>query len=436
MGNINRNYELNVGIVFAVFFTFITLLIGYQTNNDLWFILSVGREIEAYGGIYPKDMLSMHSNMDVVLQQWLYAIIAWKLYTFTGSTFIIWLISLVSGFITIYLFYKIAYMISDNKWISMYLTIIVGFFLCPYIVTRPYTITNMLVMIELFILEQYALNGKKSSLYILPFISMLLINLHGAMWIGFACVAVVYMFDFISPAKFMHSKYSGKPVLISLVLSVLLAMVNPYGINMLGYVIQSLGSNHAIVSKLVNEMAPLSIDNSIFLPTVTFMTILIVGYARHKAPVRYLLLSIGVSFLVISAVRGFPQFLLLACLPIAYLFRNAILPEPFYNIRLLKVSSILIVSILSIVYITCVDKNAIRRDGTCWHDVSYNTILQHSKEHNEEIILYAEYESGAYAEFLGLKPYIDPRAEAFVTDINHDYDYLREYAREIGRAHV
>jgi len=48
-------------------------------------------------------------------------------------------------------------------------------------------------------------------------------------------------------------------------------------------------------------------------------------------------------------------------------------------------------------------------------------------ENRDAMVLYTGYNDGGYAEFMGYKPYIDPRAEVFVKKNNHQADVMKEY---------
>ena len=43
------------------------------------------------------------------------------------------------------------------------------------------------------------------------------------------------------------------------------------------------------------------------------------------------------------------------------------------------------------------------------------------------VVLYTNYNNGSYAEYRGLKPYIDTRAEVFLKSNNHKEDIMMEY---------
>ena len=47
----------------------------------------------------------------------------------------------------------------------------------------------------------------------------------------------------------------------------------------------------------------------------------------------------------------------------------------------------------------------------------------------DELILFNGFNAGAYLEFKGYTTYIDPRADSFVKEANHEFDYLTEYSK-------
>jgi hypothetical protein len=55
--------------------------------------------------------------------------------------------------------------------------------------------------------------------------------------------------------------------------------------------------------------------------------------------------------------------------------------------------------------------------------------VEYLVEHEDQdgMVLYTGYNDGGYAEFMGFKPYIDPRAEVFVEKNNHKADVMKEY---------
>ena len=57
------------------------------------------------------------------------------------------------------------------------------------------------------------------------------------------------------------------------------------------------------------------------------------------------------------------------------------------------------------------------------------------KEDRDDMVLFNDFNTGGYLEFRGYKTYIDPRADSFVLEANHDFDYLTE-SKKIQSGHI
>ena len=60
-------------------------------------------------------------------------------------------------------------------------------------------------------------------------------------------------------------------------------------------------------------------------------------------------------------------------------------------------------------------------------DTAVEAIENDSKKSGTDIVLFNGFNSGGYLEFKGYKTYIDARADSFVVEANHDFDYMTEY---------
>ena len=161
----------------------ILLLFTARFDNDGWFLLNSGRYVENYG-IPHTEPFTIHEGFHFVMQQWLFALGLWKIYEIgqmQGMLFFNWIMGglLISGY------YRLLQLSDDNDiTISRLLTIPAAFLLSFYICQRPQIASGLIFLIELYTLE-YA--GKKAKppkyVYALFFVlSLLLINVHAAMW--------------------------------------------------------------------------------------------------------------------------------------------------------------------------------------------------------------------------------------------------------------
>ena len=58
-----------------VWLNFLFCMTGFRFDNDTWYLLALGRGIDANGGWPPwADPIIMRQDYHVVIQQWLYAL--------------------------------------------------------------------------------------------------------------------------------------------------------------------------------------------------------------------------------------------------------------------------------------------------------------------------------------------------------------------------
>ena len=98
------------------------IVIGYRIDNDTYYLLALGRAIERLG-IPTTDPLIMGGDYPVVIQQWLYALGLWKLYSMSGMIGV-YIVSMVAGLGILLIFYRICLLVSDkNLFLSQTITL-------------------------------------------------------------------------------------------------------------------------------------------------------------------------------------------------------------------------------------------------------------------------------------------------------------------------
>jgi hypothetical protein len=214
--------------------------------------------------------------------------------------------------------------------------------------------------------------------------------------------------------------------------------LNPYGLGAMTYLFRSYG--YAEIG-FVSEMMPANINSA--LGIVIFGTFLIVGavyllYKKGTTRLRYILLTLGTAVLALSSTRSFALFIVCGLFPLSYFLKDIRLPkgkqEAKKNRRWIRMVLLALV-MLELVYVFG------SRINTLFHsnmepDVAGAINYLVKNEDTEHMVLYTGYDDGGYAEFVGLKPFIDPRAEVFVEKNNHVGDIMKEYLlMEIGRTY-
>ncbi len=399
-------------------------------DNDIWFLLTSGRYV-LQSGIPHIEPFTLHQNMSFVMQQWLTAVTFWSVYAKLGAAGLIVLVFLVFVCI-VAVTYKLAIFLSNGNFIAAFLaTFLTAVLLTPWMTTRPLIFTLLILIIELYSLERYIASQKATWLIPLPFLSAFLVNLHAAMWL----IQFVFLLPyFIDSFRFKVLSIEGqgypkKTLLLTTVLMFATGFINPYGFDAMTYLFRSYGYTEI---GFVNEMMPPNINE--LLGIIVFGTFFLVGciyflYRKGTSRLRYALLMLGTAVLALSSTRSFPLFVLCTFFSLAYFLRKITLPQnkikSAKNALLLRTVLIVLVAIeLGYVFY---QKYTVIIESEVTPDVAH--AVEYLKDHEDAdgMVLYTSYDDGGYAEFLGFKPYLDPRAETFVKKNNHVADIMKEY---------
>ena len=136
---------------------FIPLVIGcfmnYYFDEDIWYMLKYG-EIILNKGFIHTDILSMHSNLHLVIQQGFTNVIFYYIYSNFHQYGIFLFLEL---FIVLYLvlFYKISYLLTNNKLYSIITSIVSTTLLELFLFPRAKIFTYLFVLITIYILESF-----------------------------------------------------------------------------------------------------------------------------------------------------------------------------------------------------------------------------------------------------------------------------------------
>lgn len=211
-------------------------LIIRDFDSDLWFILNYGRYVLSKG--FPIiDPFTLHEQFSFIMQQWLSGVIFWLAYNNFGSFAVFMLIGLVFA-LTLIVIYKLAMLVSgDYFFVSFAVTMFSAMGLRAFMVTRPYIFSTLVLLIELYCMELYVYRNNRKILLILPVLSMVLVNLHAAMWPMFLIVCLPWLIDaFRLKIGFIEGQgYSCWPLLFSMLASFAAAFINPYGLSALTF---------------------------------------------------------------------------------------------------------------------------------------------------------------------------------------------------------
>ena len=432
-------------MVLPVLGILILIMADKGLDNDFYFLYPTGEYI-VKNGFPTTDILSMHSSMSIIVQQWLASVIFYFVYSKAGTVGMMALLC-ICYLITVYLVIKFCMLISENFFVSVITASLSGILIVlMFIVTRPQIFTYIIVLCELVLLESFVKTKRIIFLFPLPLLSLLLVNCHAAMWLMFFVFAAPYAASAI-PIKLGKIKQepscSFVKLLIAGIACAAVGFLNPYGIKAMLYIFSSYGIED--ISNSIMEMQPMAINT--LSGTVTAIAVAIAVIATNvfkgKHSTRFVLLFTGTLLLALVTRKSLAYFLLMGFPCIAFYLKDAkvtlkITKENKTNktktTRLLLIFLIACALLVSLIVMldnsedNDVGEKAMHNDDlVLTNHEELDDVIEILNQEKGEIVLYTGFNSGQYLEFNGYHPYIDGRAELFLEKNNGEFDYYEEY---------
>lgn len=427
-----KSYRPPKYICYLYFFIpiIVCAMVDLDKENDIWFLLNHGKYVLEYG--FPTvEPFSMHQDFSFVMQQWLSAVIFYLSYKMLKQYGLLIVIGIVNSLI-LYFLYKLCMLLSDNKFrLAILISCITDIFLLIFMIPRPQIFTYLNLIIILYIMELFYKNKSQKSIYLLPLISLLQINLHASMWFMIFLFILPYLVCLaLKKIKYKKDNRIYK-LLLTIIIMFLLGFINPYGIKNVTYIFNSYGNSY--INNLIVEMLPPTINsNGTFgvYSKITFILIfavisIYILNKKGKLELRHMLLLFGVSFLALYNIRSLSLYII-GAIPFVSSYLKNLFKEYDNEKKLAKENKkqyILIVLFL-IVYVIFIGFN-FGKEFTNFLEKGVDHLLKNNDKN--DIILYTNYDNGSYAEYRGLKPYIDTRAEVFLKSNNKKEDIFKEY---------
>lgn len=310
-------------IIFTLFIVLFIIVFTSRFDQDGWFLLNSGRYVEQWG-IPHVEPFTIHHNFHFVMHQWLFALGLWNLYKFGGMRALIVYAWIMSG-LFLWIYCKLLKLQISKFTSSVRIFLLFWLFLlCQgYIGQRPQTVSGLIFLLEIYLLEKYTNQNQIPCLFIPVFfiLSTLLVNLHSAMWPMFTIFLLPYAFEAVVGPHLPFGKcelawrYKDFLFLFSAVLAG--GFLSPYGTESMTYAFKSYG--YTDINLIVGEMHPLSLTFSSPYQTILLIVLFICAilYGRSSLPFRQQLLALGTGFMTLQANRSGLLFLLVGMFPLA-----------------------------------------------------------------------------------------------------------------------
>lgn len=190
--NININFTIVAIILIAIFCVCITPV---TFQNDTYYTIKIG-ELIKNNGIDMIDHFSWHENLSYTYPHWLYDLCTYLVYSIAGFKGIYVLTCILSAILGISIF-LVNSKLTKSKSISFIVTVGALYVLRDYIAARAQLVTFILFIWELFFIEKFIENRKIGYGIGLIIISILISNLHVAVWPFFFVLFLPYIAEYL-----------------------------------------------------------------------------------------------------------------------------------------------------------------------------------------------------------------------------------------------
>ena len=412
-------------------------------QNDTFYTIKIGEHIIQEKGIDMKDPFSWHENLEYTYPHWLYDVMIYSIYNLDGMTGIYistCIFSIILG-ITIY---KVNEKLVKNKVLSFVITIGAMYLLKDFITARAQLVTFILFELELFCIERLLDTCKKRYGIGLIIISILMANLHVAVWPFFFVLYLPYIAEFIiycieehMAKKFgkevkqgdkleMQKRPGMKYLIIVMIICALTGFLTPLGTTPYTYLYKTMQGN---TTQNINEHLPMTLINedNILCVLIIFLAVLI--FTKAKIRLCDLFMLCGLTFLMLMTQRQASIFVIICSVILNRLiyswitsqvkdFDDRVLNFAMNGFGVFMLSSVIIMFCMYFIKPklnqTYIDENTYPVKMSDW-------ILEYFEKEQidlSEVRLFNEYNYGSYLLFRGIPVFIDSRCDLYAPEYN------------------
>ena len=451
-GNINvigyGKYRKKFIIGFLIIICILSIgLVRKVFQNDTFYTIKIG-ELIINNGIDMMDHFSFHANLAYTYPHWLYDAFIYLIYSSFGWTGL-YISSMILLMILLGFVFKVNRKITNNYSVSAFATIICAFAVGGFATTRAQLVSFIIFVLEIYFIESFLQNGRKKYLWGLLLLSLILCNIHVAVWPFYFILYLPYLAEFVISwlnGKFKFSKNNKlknffknkfvleknnniKYLLIIMIISLGTGIFTPIGDTAYTYLIKTMLGNS---QNYIEEHQMLSLVNSPFTIIIAFETLVLVFISKVK--LRDLFMISGLVLMSIVSTRHLSLLALIGTLCFARLFSmffdnfgfdidDKIIK--FFNKKIVCVVSFLFVTIIaSLMLVNNMKSDFIDREKYPVEAVKY--IKDNIDIDNMRI--FNEYNFGSYLILNDIPVFIDSRADLYTKQFSgFDYDIFDDY---------
>ena len=442
----NRQKIKRFKIFFIIFMIIMVLgLVKKSFQNDTFYTIKIG-ELIFKNGIDMLDHFSFHVGLPYTYPHWLYDLFIYIIYSLFGYTGL-YISSIIILIILVLIVFKTNIIISKNYSMAAFSTFLCALSISGFITARAQAVSYIIFALEILFIEKFLETGKKKYLGGLLILSLLLCNIHVAVWPFYFILYLPYLAEyFISliiskikkknklvvllEKKFIFEKNENiKFLFLTMLVSLLTGLMTPIKDTPYTYLIKTMSGNS---QKYINEHKMMGWLESPFTIIITFETLFLAIFAKTK--LRDLFLICGLALMSIVSIRHISLLALGGTIVFSRIFTNFLDDFKFniddkiinfFNKKYIALVFILGVTIFSILMLNMqLKKDFIDNEKYPVEAVKY--IKENIDIDNMRV--FNEYNFGSYLLFNDIPVFIDSRADLYTKEFNGlDYDIFDDW---------
>lgn len=426
-------------IITILSITIIGILMSAKVfQNDTFYTIKVGEAISKYG-VDMIDHFSWH-DLKYSYPHWLYDLGIFNIYNLFGFRGL-YIFNMCCYIIIGIIFYYVNYYYNKRISLVSITSIIFSIMIGGYIVVRAQSVTYMLFLLEVLFIRKLLDSGKyKYGIYLL-IISLVICNVHVAVWPLYFILYLPYIAEYIISKcskinNFINKKIeikkekNIKSLIIFMILSLFTGLITPLGSIPYTYFIKTIMGNSTSYI-LEHKLGFGNTTITITLISVFILMVFLIFKSKKKIRIIDIFMILGLSVMAINSERHFSLYILLGMISLInmiskYLDNNknsnlnmAIDTKIFYYIVVIELILISIVRYSFNYKLDYVDKKKYPVDGVKYIKKNY---------YRDKLKIFNEYNFGSYLLFNGIDVFIDSRADLYTKEFSGlGYDIFDDY---------
>ncbi len=468
---INR-YKFHVIITFFIII-FCTSIVAPKTlQNDTFYTVKVGEYIAQNGiGNLNQDPFSW-IELPYTFPHWLYDLGMYGIHQLGGWTAIYLSTIILTSVLGISIYFT-SNKISKNAPLSAIITFIAMYLMRPYVAARAQLVTFTLMILSIYLIEKYLEKAKKRYAIGLILMSLLIVNLHMAVWPFFFVIFLPYIAEYILSldiftidliikfkiylvkvfskentdekikelqAKIKHNEINRKKarenpykiritrndnmkkLILVMIICMFMGLITPTGLSTpYTYLAKTMVGNTV---KVINEHLPLDLPSNQEFVAFFVAFIVVLTFIDIKIDFKHLCYYLGILYLALNSRRQVSMFLVI-CTPILAKLIGEIFERyaPELQEKTIKLVNNFYckVALTTVFIVIGIQGIKEKMNESYYYPQDYPIYATNWIKENldyKNIKLFNEYNYGSYLVYSGIPVMIDSRADLYSPEFN------------------